>query len=314
MLHILKVYFCAENLLQLLNLLSCVFSACIEAADPTVFFVFMSWWRIVVVCVLRAGNLCLSSEAQIQVKQSGTSTSLIQKDCLLSICPLPTQVSLRLASVVLKNPHTSEEKTRQPLKQKVPSPNSPIWPSLHFGCATTLPPIQKNSSASLEMDALCHSFGELIMDGEGEFKGLGSFFAWRGEPRTNAGENIPAERDPRDWKVVFLCDMDVSGGLSLSPGDKGAIAGVLLIPELYIGVQLESCPTHITWTHLPLLSDGLLSKACLQRGSSPAGFSVSISSTITLPAWGTAAIFPFWQFQTFLHILSPVIGWRFPYV
>lgn len=170
------MYFCCENLLQLLNLLSSAFSACIEAADPTFFLYSCHDDVIVVVCVLRAGNLCLSSEAQIQVTQSGTSARLILKDCLLSICPLPTQVSPRLASVVLKNLHTSKRKTRPSLKQKVPSPNSPIWPSLHFGCATTLPPIQKNSSASLEMDALCHSFGELIMDGEGEFKGLGSFF------------------------------------------------------------------------------------------------------------------------------------------
>lgn len=59
------------------------------------------------------------------------------------------------------------------------------------------------------------------------------------------GENMPAERDPRDWKVVFLCDAEVSGGPSLGPGDRGAIAGVLLIPEQCIGVQL-SCPIHNT--------------------------------------------------------------------
>lgn len=60
-----------------------------------------------------------------------------------------------------------------------------------------------------------------------------------------AGENIPAEREPRDWKVVFLCDEEVSGGLSLGPRDRGAIAEVLLIPEQCIGFQL-SCPIHTT--------------------------------------------------------------------
>lgn len=45
------------------------------------------------VCALQAGNLCLSSPAQKQVTQSGTSVGLILKDCLLSICPLSTQAS-----------------------------------------------------------------------------------------------------------------------------------------------------------------------------------------------------------------------------
>ena len=128
---------------------------------------------------------------------------------------------------------------------------SPIWPSLHFGCATTLPPIQKNSSASLEMDAFCQSFGELIMDGLGELMALEPCFSWWKEALASEGENLPADRDPRDWKVVFLGDMQESGGLPLSPGDRGAIAGVLFIPELYIWVQL-SCPIHVTWTHRPL--------------------------------------------------------------
>lgn len=45
------------------------------------------------VCAQQAGNLCLSSPAQKQVTQSGTSVRLILKDCLLSICPLSTQAS-----------------------------------------------------------------------------------------------------------------------------------------------------------------------------------------------------------------------------
>lgn len=45
------------------------------------------------VYALQAGNLCLSSPAQKQVTQSGTSVGLILKDCLLSICPLSTQAS-----------------------------------------------------------------------------------------------------------------------------------------------------------------------------------------------------------------------------
>lgn len=112
------MYFCAENLLQLLNLLSSVFSACIEAADPTIFLYSCHDDVIVVVCVLRAGNLCLSSEAHIQVTQSGTSARLILKDCLLSICPLPTQVSLHLASVVLKKPTHIRRKDKTVFKAK----------------------------------------------------------------------------------------------------------------------------------------------------------------------------------------------------
>lgn len=45
------------------------------------------------VCAPQAGNLCLSSPAQKQVTQSGTSVGLILKDCLLSICPLFTHAS-----------------------------------------------------------------------------------------------------------------------------------------------------------------------------------------------------------------------------
>ncbi len=127
----------------------------------------------------------------------------------------------------------------------------PIWPNLHFGCATTLPPIQKNSSASLEMDAFCQSFGELIMDWVEEFKGLEACLAWWRELLASEGENTPADRDPKDWKLVVLGDIENSGGLPPNPGDRGAIAGVLLIPELYIWVRL-SCPIHTAWTHLPL--------------------------------------------------------------
>lgn len=58
------------------------------------------------------------------------------------------------------------------------------------------------------------------------------------------GENMPAERDPRDWKVVFLCDAEVSGGPSLGPGDRGAIAGVLLIPE-----QCNRSPALLSHSH-----------------------------------------------------------------
>lgn len=117
-LHRLKVYFCAKNLLQLLHFLSSAFRACIEAADPTNFSYSCHNDIIVVVCVLRAGNLCLSSEAQIQVTQSGTSARLILKDCLLSICPLRTQVSLRLASVVLKKPTHIRRKDKTVFKAK----------------------------------------------------------------------------------------------------------------------------------------------------------------------------------------------------
>lgn len=191
------------------------------------------------VCAPQAGNLCLSSPAQKQVTQSGTSVGLILKDCLLSICPLFTQASPH-ATLLLCWGGTKKKKQLLFFK----APNLPIWPNLHLGCATTLPPIQKNSSASLEMDALCHSFGELMMDGEGDVKGLGSFLAWWAEPRMRFGENMPAERDPRDWKVVFLCDAEVSGGPSLGPGDKGAIAGVLLIPE-----QCNRSPALLSHSH-----------------------------------------------------------------
>lgn len=157
----------------------------------------------------------------------------------------------------------------------------PIWPSLHFGCATTLPPIQKNSSASLDTEALCHSFGELIMEGEGEFKGLEPCLTWGQAPLAREGENIPTERDPRDWKLVFFC---TSGGLLLSPGDRGAIAGVLVIPEVFPGAQ-PSSPSHITWTHL---SAGLLLRPLMQILAS--------SSTYSLPLRDLVMIFPSWSF------------------
>lgn len=169
----------------------------------------------------------------------------------------------------------------------------PIWPSLHFGCATTLPPIQKNSSASLEMDALCQSFGELMMDGEGQFNGLELCLTWRKPPVVRDGENIPAERDPKDWKVVFFGDMGVKGWLLLSPGDKGAIAGVLFIPELSIEIQL-SCPFHITSPPSPLCLLGSSAKCICLTGSL-----MQISECqhvflfqISLPIWNQVTTFP----------------------
>lgn len=49
----------------------------------------------------------------------------------------------------------------------------PIWPILHFGDATILPPIQKNSSAKRDIADFCHSLGEVIIEGEGDLKGEG---------------------------------------------------------------------------------------------------------------------------------------------
>lgn len=72
------------------------------------------------------------------------------------------------------------------------------------------------------------------MDGVGEFMGPEACFPWWKEPLVMEGENIPDDKDPRDWKVVFLGDEEASGWLPLSPGDRGAIAGVMFIPELYI--------------------------------------------------------------------------------
>lgn len=162
----------------------------------------------------------------------------------------------------------------------------PIWPSLHLGCATTLPPIQKNSSASLDMDAFCQSLGELIMDGVGE--GLEACFAWWEEPlASKGGGNIPDDKDPKDWKLVFLGDREDSGWLPPSPGDRGAIGGVMFIPESYIWVQL-SCPIHATWTHLPPHSAGLISKVSLQ-GS----FSHAASKASTYPSL-PVKVFPYW--------------------
>lgn len=135
----------------------------------------------------------------------------------------------------------------------------PIWPSLHFGCATTLPPIQKNSSASLEMDAFCQSFGEVMMDVVDEFKVLEVCVASWMELLASDGEKLPADREPEDWQVVFLGDMEDGGGLPLGPGDRGAIAVVQVIPELYIRVRL-SWPLRTTWTHLYPLSVRLLSR------------------------------------------------------
>lgn len=109
-----------------------------------------------------------------------------------------------------------------------------IWPSLHLGCATTLPPIQKNSSASLEMEVLCQSFGELIIDWLGELTAPeDGCLVLSEEALPIVGENIPGDKEPKDWKLVFLGD--AGAGLPLRPGDSGAMAGaVSFIPELFI--------------------------------------------------------------------------------
>lgn len=132
----------------------------------------------------------------------------------------------------------------------------PIWPSLHLGCATTLPPIQKNSSASLEMDAFCQSLGELMMEWVGEFTGLEVRLASWAERLASEGEKIPDDTDPIDWKVVLLEEREDCGGLPLWPKDGGAIAeGLLFISEQYIWFRL-SCPIRRTWTYLPPVSIG----------------------------------------------------------
>lgn len=105
------------------------------------------------------------------------------------------------------------------------------------------------------------------MDGVDEFKGLEASLAWLEEPLASEGENIPDDRDPKDWKLVFLGDDEESGGVPLSPGDRGGIAGVLFIPELYIWVQF-SCPIHTTLTHLTLLGTSLFTAQLLSRSIS----------------------------------------------
>lgn len=110
-----------------------------------------------------------------------------------------------------------------------------------------LPPIQKNSSASLETDAFCQSFGELIMEWEGEFRGPEACLASPRGCLASEGENIPDGIDPKDWKVVFLGEMEDTGGLPLGPWDCGAIAGLMFIPDPFIWLQL-SCPIHSMWT------------------------------------------------------------------
>lgn len=72
-----------------------------------------------------------------------------------------------------------------------------------------------------------------MMDGVGELKALEACLPWEEDPLENVGENIPGDKDPKDWKVVFTGDNE--GGVPLSPGDRGAIAGgAAFIPALCI--------------------------------------------------------------------------------
>lgn len=114
----------------------------------------------------------------------------------------------------------------------------PIWPSLHLGWATTLPPIQKNSSASLDMEALCQSFGELMMDGLGGFRaGLEASLILAEETLAPDGEPTGEDNKPRDWKPVFVGDE----GLPRGPGaDNGVMAGSKFISESHVQVGPRS--------------------------------------------------------------------------
>lgn len=85
------------------------------------------------------------------------------------------------------------------------------------------------------------------MEWEGEFRGPEACWASPRGRLAKEGENIPGGIDPKDWKVVFLGEMEDAGGLPPSPWDCGAIAGLMFIPDPFIWLRL-SCPIHSPWT------------------------------------------------------------------
>lgn len=95
-----------------------------------------------------------------------------------------------------------------------------------MGCATTLPPIQKNSSASLEMEAFCHSLGDVMMEWVGEARVLpaGGRFPGEDDLLLRVGERLTGDREPRDRKEALAG----VGGMQLSPGGEDAtLAGAM---------------------------------------------------------------------------------------
>lgn len=103
----------------------------------------------------------------------------------------------------------------------------PICPSLQFGEATMLPPIQKNSSARREMEVLCHSFGDVMspgvasLKGDGDREGQGELcFHGVGDP-PRGGPGVGEARGEREWGAIT--------------GD-----GLLGVP-LILGAQTSAC-------------------------------------------------------------------------
>lgn len=80
---------------------------------------------------------------------------------------------------------------------------STIWPILSFGVATILPPIQKNSSASRDIAAFCHSLGEVIIEGGGDLKGEADLLPGLGGVRVREGENKTGD-DGAIPEAVFI--------------------------------------------------------------------------------------------------------------
>lgn len=93
-----------------------------------------------------------------------------------------------------------------------------MWPILHFGDATILPPIQKNSSARRDIAAFCHSLGEVIIEGEGDLKGEGGLLPGLG------GRPVRENKTGDDGAI---------------PGDVFITAGLLCSHNL----DLWSCPS-----------------------------------------------------------------------
>lgn len=92
---------------------------------------------------------------------------------------------------------------------------STIWPILHFGDATMLPPIQKNSSARRDIAAFCHSLGEVIIEGEGDWKGDGGLLPGLTGRRVRDGENKAGDDGAIPGDVFITAGLLCSHNLDL---------------------------------------------------------------------------------------------------
>lgn len=228
------------------------------------------------VCAPQAGNLCLSSPAQKQVTQSGTSVRLILKDCLLSICPLFTQASPH-ATLLLCWGGTKKKNNYCFLKhQTYRSDPISTWaaPPRCRRSRKTPRPVWRWTLCATALESSWWMARETS-------RGSAPFWPGERSPGWGSARTCPPRGTPEIGRWCSCVTPRSAAGRHSAPETEAPSPGCCSSLSSAIGVQL-SCPIHTMWTQLPLRLP--LEASCLQSGSPPAASGLSTSPTVHLLA------------------------------